>query len=268
MTKNITFINISEEEFKPNKPPMFKVVPEEYILDTIGPNHALWFSSPEQWKDPMETIFLNAEYVRKGRSTGHPLRGKVFCTCFSSERVSEPQWKMYSEGGLSICLEINKNKLLEELDAYAARTGIRIYIGKIEYVTTRDIDRDIKNIPFLGYKDGVFSIDDEECQIKTLLLKRNAFLYEGEIRIFIVLPNDVDPKTKGIPFNYACEANQLVNRITRCPDFPKDDVIRIKHKIDWDALGFSPIKDKNNRPRKRVVNSRLYADIKHKTFKL
>ena len=165
--------------------PLFKHMPLVYALDLLQ-NCRLWFASPETWTDPFEQRFYSAQYENPSGTgvTPFPWKGKVFCTCFTTRAASEAHWKRGSDD--SVMLHFSREKLLRLLKNLP--NDLHVYIGKVEYMQTKEIQvSELSKIPFKRIRPSVTNIDNYCARL--LLLKRNAFLYEEEIRVMIFNKN-------------------------------------------------------------------------------
>ena len=176
----IIFLNISEEDFKKNKKPLHKHMSLESALNTLN-NSVMWFASPTTWKDPFESRFVDAKYKHNGKLKSFPLKDKVFCACYTETAASEAYWTPYSQQQVGVEFVINRNELLKQLESHANRYDI--YIGKVEYMKTASIKRPLSMIPFSVPHPRVWT---KEWCARLLLLKRNAYKYEDEMRIMII----------------------------------------------------------------------------------
>lgn len=260
---SIHFINLTQKSFF-SKVPLFKVVPENRICSTIGgASPYLWFLNPEKWKDPFERRFIGVKYQFNGMLHDYPLKGRVFCSCFSLNRVSETQWAIYGGSQNSICLKVNRQKLLDELNNYQKSNPYDdIYIGRVEYQETKTITGSLSKNPLFSKKP--FNFNDQESLIKLLLLKRNAYLYEDEIRIFIVKPEVIGKD--GIQMNYQCPPTDLVESLTLSPNFSNCRLEQMLSKNTASGgYGFTPFKNKMGKNQIRVNKSHLY-NYRHPKF--
>ena len=146
---------------------------------------------PTAWMDPYEKRFYTADYKMVANQYNPQ---QIYCTCFTDKISNEAAWKMYrgKDGGIanrSIRFEMNRTALLQYLDRYIDNKG-KIYIGDANYrYTTKMIDNIHKrqSILYSEYFNG-FSIHKF---LELLLIKRKAFEYESEVRLFYV-PNSQD----------------------------------------------------------------------------
>ena len=164
----IHFINITEDEFRERKL-LYRFMPLEYALDTLNQGH-LWFANPTIWKDPFEKRFLEARYhiqaLNKDRD--FPWIERVFCSCFTQVSTSEAYWNRISDG-IGIEFKFIRNLLLDVLESYNKENQVDIYIGKVDYLPTKDI----QNSKFLNnYTNG---LQRNEDWATLLFVKRLAY---------------------------------------------------------------------------------------------
>lgn len=263
---SIHFINITKKAFL-SKKPLFKIIQENKINSTIGLKPYLWFADPGTWKDAFERRFIDVSYKdSSGVLHKYPLQGRIFCTCFSLTRICEAQWKVYSNDLNSICIKVNRTTLLDELNKYLqANPNDEIYIARVEYQETKTIEGSLAKNPI--FAKTVFSFSNQDSLVKLLTLKRNAFLYEDELRIFIIKPqNSGTFHYNGIEFHYSCKPTDLVESIMLNPSFNNKKLEKkLSTKEASGGYGFTPFYNSKGNIQKRVCKSRLY-NYKHPSF--
>lgn len=143
------------------------------------------FVEPTAWTDPYEKRFYLADY----KNINYQPK-QLFCTCFTSEISNEAAWKMYrADGGgiaaRTIRFDFRRSILLKALDQYGSA---RFYLGCANYTyTTKQIDGFHKRTN--SEYDHLFKDFSDEKFMNLLLIKRKAFEYESEVRLFMV-PKD------------------------------------------------------------------------------
>lgn len=151
------------------------------------------FAEPTRWNDEYEGRFYRADYNAL-KVPNCP--SKLYATCITGEKANEAAWKVYAHGqGLgSRCIQIriNMNVLRKELSNgipnHCFDTEGTIYEGTVFYDLS---DQEIKalNTPSGAYYNTFFESFDMESFLKLLLIKRKAYEYEKETRLFFV-PKD------------------------------------------------------------------------------
>lgn len=166
-----------------------RYVPFDSLLQSNKEREKLFLCNVQEWNDPYERKLLNATFSQKGkRSIPYPLKGRVYGTCFTQQYCCEAQWRYYGNDRHIALVSINLRKLLNQL--HAAKTDF--YIGKVRYYDQPNINQEIKKAiashaeSCLRWLDGDHSPYNCRAWLSPLLIKRNAFAYENEIRILTI----------------------------------------------------------------------------------
>lgn len=194
---------ITEEDFKiENKKNtdrfrfVGKHVNDEFIykymsLDTAFiclDNGSFRFQQPTNWSDEYEGLYYKANYGKV--KNGSQARKDLYACCMALNKTSEPAWKMYSYGGKglqSVCVEfiLDHQELQKQLSNYAIAHNMTVYEGKVNYsqsdYTIQTIGKKIN--PLYG---KFFHDFDLSRYLTLLLLKRQAFSHESEVRFFMI----------------------------------------------------------------------------------
>lgn len=144
------------------------------------------FFEPSKWKDKFEQRFYCANYALP-TAKGHT--PQLFATCVTRAKNSEAAWKVYSNGqGLGAhCLQLELDII--ELRKQLRASGLHFEEKLIEYESENKImNLHKKRKPY--YKD-YFSSFTLNSFLRLLSLKREAYSYEEELRLFVI------PKTNG-----------------------------------------------------------------------
>lgn len=174
--------------------------------------------------------------------------GRVFCSCFTQVSTSEAYWNRISDG-IGIEFKFIRDYLLAILESYDQVNQCDIYIGKIEYLPTKDI----QSSKFLqNYTKGLQS---EEDWAKLLFVKRLAYKYEEEIRIVIV--KKAKTTSKGCYVPYKCDNTDLIDIVTLDPRIGKN-VEQMLKSLFCNQYGFVSSIGKSS----RVQKSMLYTPNK------
>ena len=255
----VKFFNMTRADFLAKRL-LYKYMPLERALEMLT-NRALWFSNPTIWKDPFEKRFIENVYDVDGVPKPFPWKNRVYCMCATQTATSEAYWNTYSAQEIGVSIKFNRETLLDELDHLAA-AGNRIYIGKVEYQKTQVIKGSLSGNVFLnptGKK--LLNLGKEELKVRLLLLKRLAYQYENELRIFIV--RDKVAKQTGTTLKYSISNTDLIDSITIDPRIGPFTVGVLRKEFE-NTFGFTPIGPKQ----RRVQRSLLYAEEKATLIKL
>lgn len=144
------------------------------------------FFEPSKWNDKCEQRFYCARYELTG---GEECAPQLFATCVTRLENSEAAWKVYSHGqGMGAhCVQLEVD--IVELRKQIERSGLRYEERPIVYQD----EKYIMNLHKENHPDyaAYFKSFSLEKFLDLLSLKRNAYEYEKEIRLFFI------PKTQG-----------------------------------------------------------------------
>lgn len=150
------------------------------------------FFEPNKWNDKYEQRFYCADYKIEGAEHSTP---QLFATCVTRAKNSEAAWKVYSHGqGFSshcVQLELDIDKLRTEL----RNSGLIIAEKPVEYKDEKYI-LDLHNRDKSKDYGAYFSSFSLEKFLKLLSLKRDAYSYEREVRLFVI-PGGNAPRSMG-----------------------------------------------------------------------
>lgn len=163
---------------------LYKYLPLDSFRKCLKGNTIL-FQQPTKWKDPFEARFYNANYNNiqsKGKFSK-----KFFACCVTKKSCCEAAWRMYSEDYennpcIQVCLAIGQVRYF--LNQFAVNNNTWIYEGNIKYDLS---DKEISTLHLKtnAYHDEFFKDFTLGKYLNLMLLKRQAFEYEDEVRFFI-----------------------------------------------------------------------------------
>lgn len=251
------FVNITEKEFL-NQKLLYKYMPLEQALMTLEGRY-LWFANPTTWNDPFEKRFIECKYYDGNEERNFLWKNRIFCICMSQTMVSEAAWQVYSSGKIGVQFRIKRDVLLKQLELM--ENNYDIYIGKMEYMKTEDIMKNLSQIPFnpAPAKD----INTDTFAARLFMLKRVAFQYENEIRILLVSKDKEPGYRKGIKMPYRCKNTDMIQRIVLDPKLEKMTFEMIENVL-VDKYKFSSYKKSDGTVFNRVIQSAIYHDMSSK----
>lgn len=261
----ITFLNIDDvDKFINDKSVLYKYLPLENALRNLE-SRGIWLSNPTKWEDPFEYRFLNAKYFDKsGIESEFPYREKIFATCLTRDPYSEAQWNAYSKDSLAIRFMLDTKNLLEQLSKYAVKNSLSIFFGNVEYRKREDIEVGcLLDLKFDVEAKGTIinkSIDDIDFCAHLLLLKRQDFSYEKEIRIIAIKKRPI--KADGINCTYECDNKTLIKNLVVSPKV-KDSTFEMLKKYIAEKYDMPPKTDKKGRKQPLIQRSHLYDEDKN-----
>ncbi len=207
---------------------VFKYMPLDRFIHTVDKGE-LVFVSPETWYDPFEQLYYGIDCSSKGYNTE-----EIACMCVSekSSTNEDASWRVYADSSnKTVRISIKRDVLFDLLNTYAARIGCTVYIGKVEYKYEKKEIRAIHKMSSPFYTLYFPNRMKREHYLSLMLLKRKAFSYENEVRIFLVkdsIPFDGN-RIITIPCDY--RATGLVSNVMLSPYPPIREKGDIAHKV-------------------------------------
>lgn len=196
------------------------------------------FQQPSEWPDKYESLFYNANYDRLG--VGEELHPRLFACCFTTKKMSEAAWKVYSynKNGLAhrcVKLGINLDKLRTAFDNYAKQYGFKVYECMIDYSLEDEEIITLHKRSNPHYPELFEDFSDVGSYLSLLSIKRKAFSYESELRFFLV-PDDCKKKMD-VKEDVTLSYSYLIESIAidgGCTEMEKSilEVYSKKHGID------------------------------------
>ena len=145
-------------------------------------NSRITFVSPYTWEDSFETRY----YKLKGYSSKLGfVEPSVFCMCLTGKHAANEDafWRRYApQNDHLVKVYFKIDDLFRILDSFAAKYNAEIYVGEAIYADKEHIEAitPTKNNTFFS---SPFEIEN---YLSLMSLKRGAFRYENEVRIFVV----------------------------------------------------------------------------------
>ncbi|WP_144400039.1 DUF2971 domain-containing protein [Geobacter pickeringii] len=149
--------------------------------------------SPSKWEDPFEKYLMEKIFPDEGNLRYQ--KGRMYGLCFSKVGISDALWKIYSPNQLGIRIKTSPLLLANAISTAPALAVGRTYIGSVNYFSTNKITNEAKAL-----KSRIETKLETQDVAKIMLLKRNAFSHEKEIRI-IHLTYNIGPRVEVLPFD-------------------------------------------------------------------
>lgn len=209
--------------------PFYKYLPMTRMVQMIEDKQIV-FVDPSTWKDPFEKMYATVDCS----SHGYSPREDIACMCVSyfATKNEEASWKIYassSREGISgidaVRISLDKTNFLNLLERYARDKDCKVYIGKVIYDLKADDIREIYKSSSPFHSLFCPHVMQTEHVLSLLLLKRRAYAYENEIRIFIVKDHlDMDGDLLKIDCDY--KTLKMISTLTLAPNEPIDKGVK------------------------------------------
>ena len=204
---------------------------DKFFMLFEGGQNAL--SHPSNWGDPFENFILNAKIKgTDGKLRNFGFRDRVYGQCWTVERRSDALWQIFcpmkdrKAQGIRIRTSLRKlgatfSRNLSHADCQHA------FIGKVEYLSDKKL---------FGTGRSIFMnrVDPEKIA-RSLLMKRNAFKHEAEVRLVYQMTLG-EPAGDGL-FRYPVDPHALVDQVMIDPRFQPAEASELKRKIE-DRTGY------------------------------
>jgi hypothetical protein len=225
--------------------PLYRIFPLWAFEDMLRVRR-LVLVPPSYWEDPREDIpesiiMQRPDNKQKGLSSYlNPAR----CQCWSFESESDSLLRAYSRVTIDelhkrnteprnegVMVRTTPRKLSEALTEWADRvTWGKFYLGRVEYLPHEEASQKIVNI--LSNK-GPVEIGRGENRAQSLLLKRQAFSHEDEVRLIWVCDVQRDvPK----PMTVNANPNDFIEEVTFDPRLIRFELLERQQSAK--ALGY------------------------------
>ena len=169
--------------FPKDKKTVFKYMPMNRFVKSVD-DQELVFVSPETWYDPFEQLYYGIDCLPKGYKTED-----IACMCVSEKSSTNEDacWRVYAgTNNKTVRISLEQDKLLQLLDNYATNNGYEVYIGRVNYAFEKQEIKKLCNHSSKHYTMFFPKTMSREHYLSLMLLKRKSFLYENEVRIFLV----------------------------------------------------------------------------------
>ena len=206
--------------------PIYRIFTLQYGLDAVV-GKKLTLVRPSLWEDPYE----NALYQRKiktdqGQNVSiEGLRDCLYAQCWTEDGNSDALWRIYSPSKNGFRVTTTVGKLLK---AISENKGIRkadCSIGKVNYCHQEIVEELFSRIELSDLTDSTGL-----APIKFLLIKRNAFQHEREVRLAYNHPESGN-NPHGKIRSFDIDPNALFDRLLFDPRINDVDFAGLKDQI-------------------------------------
>ncbi len=222
----MNYLNINKAEIDT---PIYRIFDlkrfEELVL-----NSKLTLVRPELWEDPFEN-FLYSYYKNKfAKNQNMFMRwygSDLFGLCWTLREEADELWRIYSPQRTGIKVKTTIRKLFECLAKSDDQWLATCYIGKVSYVTNKEIVKSLTSDFFTRTNEHS---DTAKMRASALLLKRKEFKYEKEVRIIREVWNQQDIRNSKL-IDIDIDYNSVFNNISVDPRLDEYDYKLVKEKL-------------------------------------
>jgi len=207
------------------------------ILD----NKEIVMVQPKCWTDPMENIIFNARIIKNGVPFEHPAKDKIYGQCWSYDEDSYALWQIYTtkanDNGITMRHPgVRITTHLNRLEQLSGKNKGDFYYGVVNYLYKKEMANLPKDSEFVKCLQSL-KINDEH--IKTLLIKRNSYRYEKEVRLLTVPDKAlIDQKNERI-CRIKIEPLEFISSVRFDPSLTSAEFKNLKEQL-VNQYGFKP----------------------------
>lgn len=244
---------------------LYKYMPVGRVLELLEhKRHKIGFVSPEKWQDPYEIKYLNTDFTA---FNGYK-QPQIFCFCARKDNLNEEaSWKIYKkENEPLLRLKINTLRFLLSIMNFAKSNKCDIFFSRVDYRLKKE-EIDNLYLPSSPYYPEYFNDFDDKKYVKTMSIKRKAFEYENEYRIFII-PRDMEKvkryMRKGVllvPIDINAIINFTYYPLERIDDSLMAQIKKAKYDAECDIIRKRIEASYPNPPDSLFIRSTLYSDV-------
>lgn len=168
---------------------LFRYLQVSHFLSDAA-TRCLTFISPALWNDPFEKLFFR-ETIIIGQ-----IQYSIRCICLTYDWIEseEAAWLRSGVGNEMVRVEYDYEKLCSELNSM---TGFDFYFSVVDYSLPRKEIIKLSN----AFKNGDWEPNDIDEYLNVMSLKRKAFTYENEIRLFLVKKQPINEDIIGLDYS-------------------------------------------------------------------
>lgn len=222
---------------------LWRVYSVQWLLELLATKKNV-LVSPSKWEDPFENILARCTGKLHGQfiSLGSLTTG-VFGQCWTDQSVeADATWQNYAPGAeRGIRVRVKAGELLDTIYRKdEATSAVSCFLGKVGYWAEPAICNWLNNLSVSGH----LLVSDPRPIIETLLLKRQEFEHESEVRLLYMDPTNSMRSQQVLPVN--CVPSELIQEMLLDPRSTISEATTVRRRIQ--CLGY----------RKKVTQSKLY----------
>lgn len=177
---------------------IYRYVPLAQLISVIETG-TLALNNPSIWPDKTEGGWISRLF-----SPNAPMEGvHARAICFTRESYSEAQWHVYARSAPVVRVRFNIDSILRSCARFDDVPG-KFYLGDVRYTDSAGMKQSLER---------VLPADSPEPHSRKaaalLLLKRQAFAYEKEVRLIWLTREAVDDHIL-LPFDVTNAVNQIL----------------------------------------------------------
>lgn len=228
---------------------IYRTIPKKWLFEMFetGKNA---LARPSLWDDPFENLLLRSLVNLNGETGRFSFANDLYGQCWTLQGYSDAMWRIYSPDKTGIRIRTTVGQLLDSLSGPDKTFDpVSCFIGKVQYLTEAKLNKFVSS----HFHDGLGT--DGRNIAETLLVKRNAFSHEKEVRVIYFSPSDTNPTHDLYFHDFDC--HRLLDQIMVHPQLTDSEAEALKNEIR-SKTGFKG----------KILHSQLYRLPKGFTVKI
>jgi hypothetical protein len=202
---------------------IYRTISKERLFEIFA-KHQNALVRPRLWPDPYENFMLSSQVDVNGEIGEFEFKHDVYGQCWTLTGFSDAMWRIYSKGTNGVRIRTTVGKLLKSLSSQIVRhKEFSSFIGKVNYKSEFKIREFASNHFSRGIKTDGTQIAE------TLLVKRQAFIHEKEVRLIYHSIEKTEPSHD--IFCYNLKPHELIDQIMLHPLLDIEGVVALKNEI-------------------------------------
>jgi len=200
---------------------IYRIFPLKRFIELIK-SKQLVLVTPEMWDDPFENFFLKADaYDKQGNLVDlSNLRNAWFGQCWTKNADTDAMWRIYSPNKDGVRVKTTVGKLFDAIyDERDKFSRLRYFIGQVEYKTKQELESFMSGITV---SDMMFG-GQNKWLAASLLIKRDAFLHENEVRLLVNEVNSDEAKLYNGLYKVSIDVISLIEEVCLDPRLGKEE---------------------------------------------
>jgi hypothetical protein len=170
---------------------LYRILSFDYLVEWFE-TRKLPLLSPSLWEDPFERALMKSVFPDNQQLEYQ--KGRMYGLCFSLDGISDALWRIYSPSQHGVRIKTTADHLAKAMSYAPELTTGRTYIGQVDYLGTNALKTRARDI-----RKRLVATKDTSAVAETMLLKRQPFRHEREIRV-IHLTGDSGPEQELLHF--------------------------------------------------------------------
>jgi len=202
----------------------------ERYASALFQNQTNGLVSPNKWEDPVENFFLRCD--SRDPQTGatislRSLRDDWYGQCWTLTPESDAMWRIYSAQHTGIRVSTTVGALFSSFwDADDDFSSLKYFIGKVSYLKQSDFHDFIENTSFSDLAFG----GQAAPFARTLLMKREAFAHEAEVRLLFQDSSETKRGANGVAA-FQIAANSVLKDVLLDPRLSQPDADALRDRL-------------------------------------